>query len=452
MARPRFNTSKTHLKHLVKQLHVALDKGLNEIDVQVQMLKRRIKELISSLQGQLKGRELRRILGAMAVVLGIIVANPSYGQSFAPGVSNPFGLSASNDVIIPTFGDLDGDGDMDLLTGEYGDTNAASLGGLYYYENTGSATSAQFPSKVRNPFNLNTDSLNSEVLLPELADIDGDGDLDIITGGSGFYGTAVIENTGTALSPSFGIPVIGGLGLSDTTYLASPTVLDIDDDGDLDVLTGSYYGSFSFFENVGTGTAPIFVSPQINPFGLQASSGFSFITSGDVDWDGDMDLIVGEYYGDILYYENTGTKANAQFAASVSNPSNIQNVSGYFSFPALADLDGDSDVDLMVSEYYGDTAIPKSVFTYYENTATGIGISEFESGLEIYPNTVKDIVRIRTEEELIELWITDMSGKTILVINPGQRDLDLSNLAPGAYNLHLVNQHSTQHVEKLIKL
>ena len=69
----------------------------------------------------------------------------------------------------------------------------------------------------------------------------------------------------------------------------------------------------------------------------------------DLDGDGDLDAVVGEFDGHLLYFENTGSATAPAFTArtGAANPFNGVDV-GNFSTPSFADLDGDGDLDAVV--------------------------------------------------------------------------------------------------------
>ncbi|MEM1392439.1 MAG: FG-GAP-like repeat-containing protein [Cyanobacteria bacterium P01_H01_bin.150] len=216
-------------------------------------------------------------------------------------------------------------------------------------------TNPNFAAAQTNPFGL-TDVLGAT---PTFVDIDGDGDLDAFVGGDE-GDTFYFQNTGDANNPSFAAVQTNPFGLTYVVYYASPTFADIDGDGDLDAFVGAYDDDTSYFQNTGDANNPSFAAVQTNPFGL-TRVGFSESPSlADIDGDGDLDAFVGEYDGDIFYFQNTGDANNPSFAAVQTNPFGLTNVS-YYASPTFADIDGDGDLDAFVGGDEGDTF-------YFQNT------------------------------------------------------------------------------------
>ena len=196
------------------------------------------------------------------------------------------------------------------------------------------ANSQNFIAPVANPFGLEA---GYYMAFPTFVDIDADGDFDSFVGE--YYGnTKFYENTGNVSTPEFSAGTLNPFGLASTFYLSIPTFIDIDADGDHDAFIGEYGGNLRFFENSGNSNNPDFAAPILNPFNLSASTAYSIPTFADIDADGDFDLFIGEYYGNIRFFENTGNSTSASYAASVQNPFGLSAVYA-FSFPALVDFE-----------------------------------------------------------------------------------------------------------------
>jgi hypothetical protein len=213
---------------------------------------------------------------------------PNYG----PVVFNPFNLSPLGGSTAPLLADLDDDGDFDMMTG--------SSSGLHYYENQGNANVPSFGPAIANPFGLIGPSGNNK---PDLADIDNDDDLDLFVGTTD-GNTYFFENTGTANNPVFAASVTNPFGLADVGTRSAPEFVDMDTDGDMDVFIGNQSGQFSYFENIGTANAPSFSFVSENPFNLASVGQDAKPNLADLDDDGDVDLLSGNALGEYYYFEN----------------------------------------------------------------------------------------------------------------------------------------------------
>ena len=241
-------------------------------------------------------------------------ANPGFTER--NGTANPLDSVTVGSYSTPSFTDLDGDGDQDLIVGnEYGD--------IAYFENTGTVTAPGFTQRTgaANPFDTITKGSWSTLTL---ADLDGDGDLDLAVGNNDgdvhYY-----ENTGTSTNPSFTqrADAANPLNNIDAGSYNSPVFVDFDDDNDPDLVIGNQTGIIFYFENTGTTTDPSFTQRTDfdNPFHGANAGGFSALEFADLNGDGNLDLIIGNQVGEIHYFKNTGTHASPEFSpTSLADP------------------------------------------------------------------------------------------------------------------------------------
>ena len=177
---------------------------------------------------------------------------------------------------------------------------------------------------------------------PRLADLDADGDFDLILG-SLEYAPMYFENTGSTTSPSFspGPDIFSSISVLDAEVGICG---DLDDDGDLDLVTGGFHG-LQLFENTGTVSEAAFTKIE-DFFGNLHVGESPAPTLADMDDDGDLDLLVGlSGSGHVKYYPNSGTPAAAQYLeAQAQDWFDV----GLYAYPYLCDLDADQDFDLLL--------------------------------------------------------------------------------------------------------
>lgn len=173
----------------------------------------------------------------------------------------------------------------------------------------------------------------------------------------------VALNQGSEESPVFGKfeKVLAAGQPVDVYGWPSPNFADFDQDGDLDLLCGEFLDGFTYFENVGTRQQPRYAAGQRMklPDGRPLTMDLQMITPTALDWDrdGDVDLIVGDEDGRVAWLENTG-KVSPGGQPKFQPPRYFQQKADTLKFGALStpwaiDWDADGDQDILCGNTAG---------------------------------------------------------------------------------------------------
>lgn len=301
-------------------------------------------------------------------------------------------------------GDLDGDGDQDLVTGEY------SEGDLDWWENSGTGSFTR----------ISIDSGLNSVWDVFVYDIDDDADKDIIVADFGAYDVLLFTSNG-ANNPTFTKSTVdGSLDQTHSVFAA-----DVDLDGDKDILaTGRLADDVVWYENNG--------SESFTKHTIDADlDGASDVTTGDLDGDGDIDVTaVGQFANDLVWYDNNGSQSFTKRNIDVDFESAYRAV--------IYNVDGDSDSDIVVTgnnnntdnitwfENIGDLTAPTATPRLPADNATSAStttnlIVNFDE--TVRTGTGSMTIKLASDDSTVETITTSgslltASGTTALVFNP----------------------------------
>jgi hypothetical protein len=243
------------------------------------------------------------------------------------------------------FTDLDHDSLYDMITGR-------NPGPLKHYEQD-ALGSSNF-SLVSDYFNEIDVGANSAATF---TDLDRDGLLDLVVGEMNghlhhFEQEEVDSTTFLLISENL-------LGIYDVGYDSAPSFTDLDNDGLVDMVVGEYRGTLSHYEQDDIGSESFnLISPGFCGINMDYNPDPCFC---NLDNDGLHDLIIGNKEGDLHYYEQEETGSN-NFILISDSLSGI--AVGDYSAPGLADIDQDGLLDMLVGEYDGN-------LNHYEQDAAG---------------------------------------------------------------------------------
>lgn len=287
-------------------------------------------------------------------------------------------------AAAPTVGDVDGDGLLDIISGDMPETaegadSASSENFLYYFKNIGTRTEPKF---TKRPFPVQGTFPVSSLAAPRLADLTGNGLLDLVVGRD--TDLSIYYNVGTKHEPRWKYaPAMPGKWHTAPLCGWGAQFIDWNGDGLPDLVE-----DLTVRLNLGKGNPQLFGPAQSilgpgekifhkSPYGDQWT--YTYVV--DFDGDGRLDILYGVHEGWVYFHRNlsdgSGTRFDTkgvrlmmengkpiQVGAPPGTPWSFDILQGARTTVAAADFDQDGKVDLIVGDTYGKVR-------YYRNLTGG---------------------------------------------------------------------------------
>ncbi|MBT6513711.1 MAG: T9SS type A sorting domain-containing protein [Crocinitomicaceae bacterium] len=347
---------------------------------------------------------------------------------------------------IPTFFDHNSDGLMDILLSNFGTFNASSDSyepSISLYENMGSSIQPIYSLITDDYMNLSSSGIEKN-MIPTFADVDGDGDEDMIIGDYNgvlhfFTNNAGAGNTANFVLTAPQLTDIDGITI-DVGLHAAPTFVDLDEDGDFDLVIGERNGNLNYYESKSS-VAPSFTLVtdslgfvRVNYAGT--SIGMSIPRFFD-NANGATQLFVGSTHGEIEHFNNIDGNLSGYFNQVTNQVSNIS--VGLHSAPAITDVNGDNYPDLLIGNKRGGLQI-----FIGDSSITSVSDNFKSIDFELFPNPARETMYIRLSQSAgFSYQLFDVAGKVIISGTKTAshiHSINTQHLNPGIYFIQIFNQ------------
>ncbi len=361
----------------------------------------------------------------------------------------------------PAFADVNADGLIDFVVGNYGyylpgqngEPTTFTNATLHLFLNTGTSTAPKFTLANDDWLEMSAYSPNDYDFAPTFGDMDNDGDLDLVIGNT--YGFLYyFKNEAASNSPMDLKQDFSSLWASmDVGQVSAPTIFDLDQDGLPDLLVGERNGNINYYKNIGSPTEPNFnpdetASPNIPNLGKINTqtfpNGLGYSTPQVVSFNGSIRLVTGTYDGQLEVYQLTGPTADSLPLVDLK----LGNIHpGIRSSPAFIDLNGDGTLELLAGNMRGGLMMYRTELSNFVPPVDVTNTTDLE--FQLLPNPASDIVNIvmpKTYAQVDKSWsIIDILGRNIANGQTAQQRITVpvSGLAKGMYWVRVEAGHAT---------
>jgi hypothetical protein len=287
------------------------------------------------------------------------------------------------------YADFDNDGDIDILTITSSKINILTNDG-----NDNFTTNEIFSRSLSGLYTV------------EIYDVDNDNLLDIIFSGNGDI-LGYLKNNGANSFSTF----INFVQIDNTDVQINPSTFkftDIDNDNDIDIISIS--GNLTLLKNDGTGKYEVNTLVSSSQFGSGRD-----LEIVDIDNDGDKDIIVGGGFG-VYWAKNDNNIFTRELIVNNDNSTNSNSFA-----VEIADMDNDGDSDIVYSSYTGNKVA--WLENKIDETLSNNSFTFSESSILVYPNPTEGFLKINSTEKINHILIYDTLGKVVYQKKSNELDL-----------------------------
>ncbi len=327
-----------------------------------------------------------------------IASDTLYLPNEVPGAARSY--TFPNSMLV----DVDGDDILDLIVASNDEKVNENTNNIQFFKNVGSNKLPDF--KYRSNSFLQDQTIDEgHINNPVFFDVNGDSLMDLIVGTDGDNlinqdTTSVLKlyiNSGTKNKPKYILTDTNWLDMrSQKIIWPHPTFGDVDGDNLPDLLVGHSKGKITWWKNTGSTSLPVFTLQKDSFKGINLKTPIA-PALGDIDGDGDNDLVIGKYNGELNYYTNN----NGVFTLVTDTFGNINVSDSFFDYgtnewtmmhngmavPVLYDIDNNGKLDLITGSYKGSLRIYMDAYKYINTVAEETDSFQFNFVSDTFENT-----------------------------------------------------------------